>query len=99
MARERSAADADRAFTVGLFSLLDVLTGTPMVELLTQLPLDRRTTQALIEHEGPEGHLLRAVTAYERAPVKLLANVLGKETVTAESHLLTAATSESFQSA
>lgn len=42
---------------------------------------------------------MSAVTAYERAPVKLLANVLGKDTVTAESHLLTAATSESFQSA
>ncbi len=42
---------------------------------------------------------MSAVTAYERAPVKLLANVLGKDTVPAESHLLTAATSESFQSA
>jgi hypothetical protein len=40
---------------------------------------------------------MSAVTAYERAPVKLLANVLGEDAP--ESRLLTAATAESFQSA
>ena len=43
---------------------------------------------------------MTAVTAYERAPVRLLANVLGKEASAAkETRLLTAATAENWQSA
>jgi c-di-GMP phosphodiesterase len=59
-------AEADRAFTVGLFSVVDALMGTRMPALLDDLPFDERTTRALSDHEGPEGRLLAGVLAYER---------------------------------
>jgi EAL and modified HD-GYP domain-containing signal transduction protein len=56
----------DRAFTVGLFSVVDALLGKPMQALLDELPFDSRITHALLDHDGPEGRLLAAVLAYER---------------------------------
>jgi c-di-GMP phosphodiesterase len=59
-------AAPDRAFTVGLFSVVDALLGKPMQALLDELPFDSRITHALLDHDGPEGRLLAAVLAYER---------------------------------
>jgi c-di-GMP phosphodiesterase len=59
-------AATDRAFTVGLFSVVDALLGKPMQALLDELPFDNRITHALLDHDGPEGRLLAAVLAYER---------------------------------
>jgi EAL and modified HD-GYP domain-containing signal transduction protein len=59
-------AEADRAFTVGLFSVVDALLGTRMPALLEDLPFDERTKHALGSHEGPEGRILGGVLAYER---------------------------------
>jgi EAL and modified HD-GYP domain-containing signal transduction protein len=59
-------AAPDRAFTVGLFSVVDALLGKPMQALLDELPFDGRITHALLDHDGPEGRLLAAVLAYER---------------------------------
>ncbi len=59
-------AEADRAFTVGLFSVVDALVGVRMPALLEDLPFDDRTKRALGQHEGPEGKILGGVLAYER---------------------------------
>jgi EAL and modified HD-GYP domain-containing signal transduction protein len=59
-------AEADRAFTVGLFSVVDALLGVRMPVLLDDLPFDDRTKGALGQHEGPEGRILGGVLAYER---------------------------------
>jgi len=59
-------ATSDRAFTAGLFSLLDAMTGRQMDELVSELTFDDRLTEALVSHEGPEGRVLRATLAYER---------------------------------
>jgi EAL and modified HD-GYP domain-containing signal transduction protein len=59
-------AAPERAFTAGLFSLLDALTGRPMAELVGELSLDARLSDALVKHEGPEGAVLDATLAYER---------------------------------
>jgi EAL and modified HD-GYP domain-containing signal transduction protein len=66
IAHEDPAAEPDRAFSTGLLSILDALLNRPMDELLAELPLDDRLTNALLEREGPEGQLLAAVIAYER---------------------------------
>jgi c-di-GMP phosphodiesterase len=60
-----AGAEPERAFTVGLFSVVDALLGTPMAELLAELPFDARTADALLHHAGPEGVLLASVLAYE----------------------------------
>jgi c-di-GMP phosphodiesterase len=59
-------AAPDRAFTAGLFSLLDALTGREMDELVAELSFDDRLSSALVGHEGPEGAVLNATLAYER---------------------------------
>ena len=66
VAARQADAEADRAFTVGLFSVVDALLGVPMPTLLAELPFDERITRALEAHEGPEGKVLAAVLAYER---------------------------------
>ena len=51
--------------TVGLFSVLDVLAGRPMVEILAELPLSQGVKAALLNREGPLGATLQAVLDYE----------------------------------
>jgi EAL and modified HD-GYP domain-containing signal transduction protein len=65
VAERDPTAETDRAFTIGLFSVVDALLRTPMAELLAELPFDERTTLALAKREGPEGRVLAGVLAYE----------------------------------
>jgi EAL and modified HD-GYP domain-containing signal transduction protein len=65
VAARTPGAETDRAFTVGLFSVVDSLLGMRMSMLLEDLPFDERTNRALGEHDGPEGRLLASVMAYE----------------------------------
>jgi c-di-GMP phosphodiesterase len=58
-------ADADRAFTAGLFSVSDALLDTPLPEVLASLPFDEAMTATLLEHAGPEGRILKKVLDYE----------------------------------
>jgi EAL and modified HD-GYP domain-containing signal transduction protein len=58
-------ARADRAFTVGLFSVINRLLGMPMREALETLPLADDVVGALLRGEGAEGRILRTVLAWE----------------------------------
>ncbi len=53
------------AFTIGLFSMLDVLMDQPLKELLDKLPLADEVSDALIGYNGSLGKLLAIVVAYE----------------------------------
>lgn len=66
LAHEYPDTVPDRAFTAGLFSVLDALLGLPMRELIADLCLDDRLATAITDHRGPEGRLLAAVLSYER---------------------------------
>lgn len=55
----------EMAFTVGLFSLLDVLMCAPMEFVLEQLPLVPEIREALVGNRGPFGPLLEQVHAWE----------------------------------
>jgi len=59
------AARADRAFTVGMFSVINRLLGLPMREALETLPLADDVIAALLRGEGAEGRNLRVVLAWE----------------------------------
>lgn len=65
LARQRRDACPDRAFSVGLLSILPVLTREPVDELLCDLPLDERLAGALADHLGAEGQMLAAILAHE----------------------------------
>ena len=54
-------------FTVGLFSLLDVLTDQPIWEVVAGLPLSDEVKSALVDGAGDRGRALRIAVAYERA--------------------------------
>lgn len=53
-------------FTVGLLSILDVLTESPMEQAIESLPLAAEINQALIAREGSLGRILDCTLAYER---------------------------------
>ncbi|MEM1212429.1 MAG: EAL domain-containing protein [Planctomycetota bacterium] len=58
----------DRAmdlFTLGLVSLIDAMTGTPIETVLKDLRLAPEVNDALISREGPMGELLDLVITYE----------------------------------
>lgn len=56
----------ETGFTVGLLSVLDVMTQAPMELVLAALPLDEEINKALLYHEGPLGRILACTLAYER---------------------------------
>ncbi|HET6867787.1 MAG TPA: HDOD domain-containing protein [Solirubrobacteraceae bacterium] len=66
LANEYPDTVPDRAFSAGLFSVLDALLGCPMREVIADLCLDDRLAAAITDHRGPEGQLLATVLAYER---------------------------------
>jgi EAL and modified HD-GYP domain-containing signal transduction protein len=61
---------ADTAFMIGTFSLLDVLLGMSMPEILRQLPLPEIALKALIENKGGLGELVAVVTAVDKHDLK-----------------------------
>jgi EAL and modified HD-GYP domain-containing signal transduction protein len=57
---------AERAFTVGLFSVIDGLLDLPMEEAVGELPLVESVTTALLGGASPEARCLELVAAFER---------------------------------
>ncbi|HEX6053384.1 MAG TPA: EAL domain-containing protein [Gemmatimonadaceae bacterium] len=58
--------DANACFLVGLFSLLDAISGLPMVDLLDAVGLAPAVRSALMERTGPYAMPLSIAEAYER---------------------------------
>jgi EAL and modified HD-GYP domain-containing signal transduction protein len=73
LGRLRGAKDVGPYFITGLFSMLNVLVGMPMQDILKELPLARAVTQALLEGKGDLGEALQCARAYERAAWKTAA--------------------------
>jgi len=61
------AREAGPYFITGLFSMLNVLVGQPLSEILKELPLSTPIAQALLAEDGDLGAALRCARAYERA--------------------------------
>jgi len=66
LARDQRHGCPDRAFSVGLLSVLPAVTGEPLDQLLSDLPLDPALAGALTDYLGAEGQLLAAIIAHER---------------------------------
>jgi c-di-GMP phosphodiesterase len=58
----------DRAFMVGIFSLLEVMVGQPAAEVITPLNLSEEVAAALLARQGRLGALLTLVEAAESGP-------------------------------
>lgn len=79
LARSLTAADdmRDAAFTVGLLSVTDTLYGTPMDELMQELPVEPEIADALLDGSGPLGRTLNIVLACERGDLAHLTELVG----------------------
>jgi c-di-GMP-related signal transduction protein len=77
-------------FLVGLLSMVDVVIGRPLDEIVAQLAVESDVHAALIEHTGPLSRLLETAIAYERGDWGGVESGLGAlgltEAVAAESH-------------
>jgi len=60
----------DMAFVAGVFSLLDVLLGMPMAEIVAALSLDVDVVMALLERAGPLGEILQLVEQHDAAALE-----------------------------
>jgi len=65
--RPGQRAVADIAFTVGIMSLMDVLFGIPMADIVEQIPIGDEVRQALVGRTGFFGELLRLAESIEQA--------------------------------
>ncbi len=73
-----SAEEQDQAFMTGMFSLLDVLFGRPLPELVEPLGLSERVTAALLAREGRLGQLLAVTALSKRGPAPALRSWLAQ---------------------
>jgi EAL and modified HD-GYP domain-containing signal transduction protein len=64
--------EQDRAFMTGMFSLLDVLFGRPLTELLEPLNLADDILEALLTRGGRLGPLMAIVALSKRGPAPAL---------------------------
>jgi len=61
-----AARARSEAFLLGVFSLIDVIVGQPMAEVMSQLPVPEDVRAGLVERRGPLRPILDCVVAYER---------------------------------
>lgn len=66
LAEQAGLVSTENGFTVGLLSILDIMTQVPMEEIITHLPLADEINQALLRHEGLLGCILACTLAYEQ---------------------------------
>jgi EAL and modified HD-GYP domain-containing signal transduction protein len=78
---ERAGFDGvgrDRAFMTGILSLLDVLLGAPMPEVVEPLALPDDVRGALLHRHGRLGHILKVVEALEASDVGQVTGLLAE---------------------
>ncbi len=68
----------ENAFMTGMFSLLGVLFGMPLAEVLNPLKLNDSVAAAALKHEGVLGRMLQAVEYAECAEQSGLTDLLGQ---------------------
>ncbi|MDR0379419.1 MAG: EAL domain-containing protein [Candidatus Accumulibacter sp.] len=67
---------ADQGFLVGVMSLMPALLGVSLEEILAQLPVTPRVSQALLEQDGTLGALLRLVLSTEQTDPQVIEDAL-----------------------
>lgn len=66
LAELNQSAKPEAAFLVGLLSQLDLILEAELDLILNQIALDQTIREAVLEHKGALGSILRAVTHFER---------------------------------
>lgn len=71
---------ADRAFMVGMLSLLDALLGEPLPKILARMSLQEEVVAALLKHEGSLGELLTLCEKIETGDIAAIQEKLRART-------------------
>ncbi|SDX26475.1 EAL and HDOD domain-containing protein [Nitrosomonas oligotropha] len=66
----------DRAFMVGVLSLLDTLLGIEMPELVSTLSIQKDMSEALLTRRGSLGYQLALIEAYEKGESEIVLSML-----------------------
>ncbi|MER0203125.1 MAG: HDOD domain-containing protein [Nitrosomonas sp.] len=66
----------DRAFMVGVLSLLDTLLGIEMSELVSTLSIQKDMSEALLKRRGSLGYQLALIEAYEKGESEIVLSML-----------------------
>jgi EAL and modified HD-GYP domain-containing signal transduction protein len=69
---------ADKAYLVGLLSLLHALLHIPLENLFREIPFDKEIVEAVLSHEGVMGKLLKLTTIFEQGHFPSIQRVLQK---------------------
>ncbi|HEX5756856.1 MAG TPA: hypothetical protein VFY12_10955, partial [Arenimonas sp.] len=80
----------------GMFSLLGVLFGQSLAEVLQPLKLSERMQAALLRSEGRSGELLDLVATAERGDVESLHDMLASQAITPEAFSLATVAAHSW---
>jgi len=68
----------DRAFMVGVLSLLDTLLGIAMSELVGTFSIQKDMSEALLTRRGPLGYQLALIEAYEKGETEIVSSMLAE---------------------
>ena len=68
----------DRAFMVGVLSLLDTLLGIAMSELVGTPSIQKDMSEALLTRRGPLGYQLALIEAYEKGETEIVSSMLAE---------------------
>jgi c-di-GMP-related signal transduction protein len=71
-------SNQERAFMAGMFSLLGILFGMPLAQILSPLKLNAALSSAVIDHDGELGSLLRLIEAAQLSDEGELIRLLGE---------------------
>jgi c-di-GMP-related signal transduction protein len=72
---------ADDLFLVGVFSLIDALSGRPIASVLGELPIKEEIKNTLLGKSTPYGSMLRLTLAYEKADWATVAMICEQHTI------------------
>ena len=71
-------------FMAGLFSLLDVILQRPMQDAITEVAVDARVRQALVERDGPFAAVMALIYAYEYADWDECSHIMIRQNVSVD---------------
>ena len=87
VAERQGIDDEGSYFTVGLFSNLPALLDINMAQALGKIPISETMKQALIDHKGPMGEVLKTCILYQETAWDKLPAMNGELTVLKECYL------------
>lgn len=76
--RNLTTETANKAYLIGLLSLLDALLHIPKADIFSEFSFDKEIMNAVLSHRGTLGTLLKIATVFEQGDFSSIRQILGK---------------------